>query len=252
MAVTVGGGAGGGVGGGIESARGGVAGVSPGAAAPGAAGSRPGHAGPVAQPVRPTIDVFSVPFWGDDPDAWGSLVLDETLVLGLAVVDVSIGRKIESKSPAGSDGATVRDKGYEPGRVTITLSLWEREHFVSFQGLLPRINPRSRPNARAPISISHPACALLGISEVYVERVGGLKPSGEAGLWTTEIHCVEFAPPTAARRNVTRVPAASPDAGLQTAFADPDAARAPGAAYARLLPIDPPAPSATATGPRRR
>lgn len=264
MGVTIGGGSGGGVGGGIlggatHGSSGGGGALGPMRGAPVESGGvsvpptgRPGHAGPINQPVRPTVDVFSVPWWGDDPDAWGSLVLDETLVLGLAVVDVSLGRKIESKSAAGSDGATVRDKGYEAARLTITLSLWEREHFVSLQGLLVRINPRSRLTARVPLSISHPACALLGVTAVYVERVGGLKPSGEAGMWSMEIHCVEFAPPTPARRNVTRVPAASPDAGLDqaTAFADNTAAH-PGQAAASLSPIPPPSPSATATGPRR-
>lgn len=202
----------------------------------------------VAQPVRPLVDVFTIPFWEDDYASWHTLYLADSIFLGKCEVDATISRKIESKSAAGSDGARIRDKGYEPGKVTLTLTLWEREHFTSLQGILPLINPRTHPAARVPFSIVHPQCAILGITDVYVEKLGTLKPSGD-GLWTMSIECVEFTTPT--RRNVTRVPAASADAGLQTAFVDVDAAH-PGQARATLQPIPAPTPSAAATGPRRR
>jgi hypothetical protein len=194
---------------------------------------------------------MTVPFWEDDPSAWDSLSIADIGFLGLVEVDVKIGRKLDTRSAPGADGATVRDKGYEPAKVKLTLTCWDREGYTSLVAILDELNPRTNPNRRRPVAIVHPALALLGIVSVYVESIGGLKPKGSGeGWYGMDIECVEYAPPAPTRRNVTRTPTPAPDAGAQTAFADPDAPRRDhGPLWVDFRPIPP--PSQTATGPRR-
>jgi hypothetical protein len=142
-----------------------------------------------------------VPFWEDEPDIWDEIIFDGFAMPGLAIVSASIGRKIDTKSASGSDGATLTDKGYEPGKVDIKLVLWTREQLEDYL----RVRPRRRPNEpRRPIAVEHPALELLNIRSIYINELSSPTPGTVKGTREITIKAIEYRPPT--RRNVTRTP----------------------------------------------
>ena len=90
-------------------------------------------------------DLNSSSFWEDDPDLWDTVFFAGVALPGLARVTATHGRKLDSKSPAGSDGATITDKGYKPSIVEITLRIWEREQFEQWKIIAPTLTYRSAP-----------------------------------------------------------------------------------------------------------
>lgn len=84
-------------------------------------------------------------FWDDDPDLWDTVFFAGVALPGLARVTGSHGRKLDVKSPAGSDGATVTDKGYKPSSVEITLRIWTREQFETWKIIAPTLTYRQEP-----------------------------------------------------------------------------------------------------------
>ena len=84
---------------------------------------------PRRSPARRAIAAGFNPFWEDSPAQWDTVVLQGVNLPGIATVDGMLGRKLDVLSPPGSDGATIRDKGYEPAKIVITLRLWAREQF---------------------------------------------------------------------------------------------------------------------------
>lgn len=153
-----------------------------------------------------------LPFWdADDPDeaaAWDTVVINGRKLPGLAAVEGEIGRKIDARSPPGSDGARLIHRGYEPAKVKITLRLWTREHWRDWQAVYPRRRPGERIQ---PLEVSHPALVVLGVRNVFVEKVGAPRPGTPKGVMEVAIHAVEHRPPT--RTNVTTTPRRDPNAG---------------------------------------
>jgi hypothetical protein len=84
-------------------------------------------------------------FWEDSPDLWDSLYLGESPLPGIARVNATHGRKLDSKSAPGSNGARIVDKGYQPAKVEIVLRMWRREQLEAWQRLAPTLTYRREP-----------------------------------------------------------------------------------------------------------
>lgn len=153
----------------------------------------------------------AAPYWEDDYDSWDTVSLGGVVMPGLAKVKASISRKLDVKSVRGRDGARVKDGGYQPGKITIEIRTTTREEFDALQPRLDAINPRQRGTSRSAVDIAHPSLAFLGISAVYIEKVGA--PELVSGILTTSIECLEWTPQPRARPS---------GAGAQTGAATPD------------------------------
>lgn len=84
----------------------------------------------------------AAPFWEDTPDPWDVLVLGGLTVPGITTVTGRASRKMDTRSGPGSDGARVRDKGYEPAQVEARNRIWRADQLAALTTLLATINPR--------------------------------------------------------------------------------------------------------------
>lgn len=129
------------------------------------------------------------------PSPWSTVKLDGVQIPGLAeITGGAAGRKIDVKSPAGGDGAGITDRGLEPARFRIRVSLWTARHLEAWEQLVPRLNPRAGKGGLRKVSIYHPALATIGVSEICIASIGALQPGGTAGVWQTEIECLQWQP----------------------------------------------------------
>lgn len=84
-------------------------------------------------------------FWDDSPDLWDTLYLGGSPLPGLASVSATHGRKLDSKSAPGTNGARIIDKGYQPAKVDITIKLWTKEQLETWFRLAPTLTYRREP-----------------------------------------------------------------------------------------------------------
>lgn len=152
----------------------------------------------------------AAPFWQDDYDSWDRVSIAGQLMPGLAMVTGDISRKLDVKSVRGRDGARVKDGGYQPGKISIEIRINTREDFDALQPRLDAINPRQRGTARTPVDIAHPSLVLLGISSVYIEKIGA--PKLDKDTLTVKIDALEWTPqPRRTARAGATAGAATPD-----------------------------------------
>jgi hypothetical protein len=152
---------------------------------------------------------------------------------GKVTVRATVGRRVDVRNARGRDGANLTDQGVEPTTVSLSFLAWKAEHFASLQGLIPRLAARQRLRDREPIDVYHPALAALGLTRVYVTKVGSIEAGSQSGTWQMEVECVEYFPPP--KRRVTKGPAGNKTegtglSGLATVGNQPKSPRSNGAA----------------------
>jgi hypothetical protein len=129
------------------------------------------------------------------PSPWNVVKLDGSPLPGRAeVVGGAAARKVDVKTPAGGDGAGITDRGLEPARFKIRVSLWTAKHLEAWEQLVPRLNPRAGKGGLRKTSIYHPALATIGVSEVCIASISALQPGSTAGVWQAEIDCLQWQP----------------------------------------------------------
>lgn len=141
-------------------------------------------------------------------------------------------RKLDSRHAAGRDGARIRDRGYDLAELTLTLTLFETEHFTQLAQIVGSLFPRSSETSRRLAwPVVHPALAFAGVTEVYGKTLGAIEGPDEKGVYTIAVEVVEYRPEaqrTAAHR--PRAAAAAPDIGANTTAFDRVVERPPPAA----------------------
>ncbi len=115
------------------------------------------------------FDALTTPFENLE---WDTLILGGEVFPGIASIGGSgLKRKIDIKKPKGSDGASLRDEGYEPARLAVELLIYSIADWDLLQALLPLINPRKKGGVRSPLVITHPITRSLGINSIYVDTI---------------------------------------------------------------------------------
>ena len=154
----------------------------------------------------------ALPFPQDDHSAWSYVVLNGAyFVCGNDFPEAKKGRKLDSKSAPGSDGGRIIDKGYDLAKVSITLKLWTREHFATWNAVAAELAPRPG-RRRNVVQAVHPALAALDIENIVVENIESPKHPGK-GLFIIKLTALEYHPSTRANHappttTVTRQPPA--------------------------------------------
>lgn len=149
--------------------------------------------------------------WEADDSAWDRLQLGTFVMPGVwEITGGECARQVDHKKTKDKDGARIKDLGLLPPRFTArgrmlakkknqtTKSDWE-----SLQEILPDINPRKKGGPKFPLSIFHPAVAVLGVNTIYVERIR--PPEIRDGILEISIDMIEFAEPKAT--NISKKPA---------------------------------------------
>lgn len=179
--------------------------------------NRPHPTNAQRRPRRPEAPPTITPHWNAEPGLWERPTLDGIVLPGRPKIEgLKVRRKIDKRSAAGSDGGTLRDRGYELASFQIKLTLWTETHLQVWEELLPRINPRRRLADRTPLAIYTPECAQLGIDRVYVESVSGLLESSIPGAREATIELIEFRPASPTQQSVTRRVQPDPTAPVLT------------------------------------
>ncbi len=138
-----------------------------------------------------------IPFWinSEDPLLWDTVELGNIKFPGLAVVTGSgLRRKVDVKKPKGSDGASLRDEGYQPAEIGIELLIYNRFFWEQLQNVMSLINPRKKGGIRQPLTISHPLTELLGITRIYVKEIPVPVFDKRNGFMTVALKAIEWFP----------------------------------------------------------
>jgi len=112
-------------------------------------------------------------------------------------------RQVDHKKTKDKDGARIKDLGLLPPRFSARGRMCTPEDWDALQQIIPDINPRKKGGPKFPLSIFHPAVALLGVNTIYVERIR--PPELKDGILEIQIDMIEFAEPK--KTNVSKKPA---------------------------------------------
>ncbi len=149
----------------------------------------------------------TIPDWFESSDAWDRVVISGFPLPGISTCTATTGRKLDTRSVRGRDGARVKDGGYAPAKITVECIVWETHELQALSKALESLQPRGG-SARAPVQISHPSLSAIGISQAYIETISA--PVLEKGKLTTKMTFVEWtaAPPAtrSAAANATTTP----------------------------------------------
>ena len=134
-----------------------------------------------------------LPFWFEvDDTSWDTVTLGSDTFPGVATVDGAVERKIDVKKSKGNDGATLKDNGYVPAPVTITLTIHTREQWIQLQALIPKIHPRRKGGPRDPVEIIYPSVNLLQVTQIYINKIPFPKLDKKTGILTQVFQAIEY------------------------------------------------------------
>jgi len=138
------------------------------------------------------------PYWDDRDwqEAWDELILGEDTWPGVwEISGPGVSRKIDVKKTKGEDGATIKDEGYQPARITLTGIIWTEEQWDLLQRLIAKVHPRKPGGLRTPLEIYHPQSSLLGITQIYIDKIGiPKKPTAGDGKLSISMSALEWVP----------------------------------------------------------
>lgn len=129
-----------------------------------------------------------IPFWDDAPAAWDTLSLGGLTMPGLASISGRVARKMDTRSRAGADGATVRDRGYEPAQLEIHVKVWTREQLAELEEAIRLLHPRG---VTQPVASSNLARARRDLEHERQRQTAAIAVQGLAAENKAEIERLE-------------------------------------------------------------
>lgn len=107
----------------------------------------------------------------DDDLLFDTLILGGDVWPGIATVETTKARDLDTPKKKGEDGNTLEDQGSNPATLKITLRMWLAEHWKELNRLLPTIDPQVKAGVRSPLDIVHPEPNLKGVNQIYVKQI---------------------------------------------------------------------------------
>lgn len=148
---------------------------------------------------------MTIAHWEDAGSPWDRLQLGTAVMPGIwEITGGECARQVDHKKTKDKDGARIKDLGLLPPRFTARGRMISRDDWETLQDVLPDINPRKNGGPKFPLSIFHPAVAVLGVHTIYVERIR--PPEIRDGILEISIDMIEFSEPKPT--NVSKKPAA--------------------------------------------
>lgn len=113
-----------------------------------------------------------LPHWEDEGAPWDKLILGDNVMPGVwSVVNGQAELEIDTKKTKDKDRARVRPLGLLPPKIQAKGQLVSREDWEALQRIMPDIQPKKPGGPKFALKIYHPAAALIGLTNVIVERV---------------------------------------------------------------------------------
>lgn len=172
----------------------------------------------------------SIPFWGDSPEVWDTVIFDGLPLPGTCVVGGKAYEvKTDHKKPPGTHGASVTTLGRHPAEPEFKLTLWMPEHLRNFAAIMDSFIPRSGKAVGRAVPVIHPNLSLYKIKAVKLETASFLMER-EPQVYEVTLKCVEASlkngkvatKPTDDSSIISRGPGAvAREAARRTAAADP-------------------------------
>lgn len=151
-----------------------------------------------------TTITSGVPFWETSPEVFGSVQLGKHMLRGVKDVSIKRGRKRDTKSAPGKNGAKLGSKGFESAKVKITWhvctveSSTPSERWDAAAAILRDLEDKKQ--AEQALAIVHPFCAIRGIDSVTLDDIEGPNVVEGSGLFSFVFDCTEYTTPTAAKK----------------------------------------------------
>jgi hypothetical protein len=139
---------------------------------------------------------------------WDILFLNGTRVPGKSMVKVNPKHVIDCKKSTSQDGGPTITRGHEAARVDITITVWTPEQWKWLQVLMDSLwrkpgQPLRVKGETKAIMISHPKCAMWGVTSVLIESPSGPDDGPEKGSMVVSLKCIQYiAPPKQKKASV--------------------------------------------------
>lgn len=129
--------------------------------------------------------------WDDADAPWDRLTLGVHVMPGIwEITSGQCERQVDHKKTRNKDGARIKDLGLLPPRFSARGKLCARTDWAKIQQIMPDIHPKKKGGIKFPLAIFHPAVALLGVTQIYVERVRA--PEVRDGILELQIDMIEW------------------------------------------------------------
>lgn len=119
-------------------------------------------------------EALTVPFWGDQPEAWNRVYISGVVLPGIATVSgTGYKRRVDRRKTAGQHGESMTDLGDDCSEIEIILTLWTEQHLRDFQAVVRRII-RKRGKARTGVKgATSPGSPTLEEQQFFVGLSSG-------------------------------------------------------------------------------
>jgi hypothetical protein len=135
----------------------------------------------------------NVPFWESAPQLWDTVKIGPYTLPGIAKVQGSVARRIETISAQGNEYSTQTDLGYDGAKITVTLRLWLQEHLDSYAAIAQHIRPAAAlGNKPDPLEVIYPAIAILGVRAMTLMKMTIPEPTQDKGVYQATLDFEEF------------------------------------------------------------
>ena len=151
----------------------------------------------------------------DLPLAYDTLIIGGVYTPGVAVVEkLSRAYKWDIKEGKGSNGGVTTFQGASIPKFSVTIKLWEPEHFTDWEDLCAMLRRSIEGTKVKALNISHPFLQQLDVNAVTVETIGQPTRAKEGDvLHTVTIDFLEYRPPKPTKaKSTATTPAGATDA----------------------------------------
>jgi hypothetical protein len=140
------------------------------------------------------VSVGAVPFWGDAPDAWNTLIIAGRKVPGIAKVSgAAYDIRVDKKTVPGEHGEKQTTLGREPCDPELEVKLWTAEHLKAFLNIVRLFLPRAGGALPPPVDVVHPALAMFKVRSLRIMKCS-FPEEREPGVFFLHMRCREFIP----------------------------------------------------------
>ena len=126
---------------------------------------------------------------------WDRLVIGDNVMPGVASVDGDKDAKIDLKVTQGTDGANATHLGMANAPISVRLKMWTVQQLEDYRRILPHLVARTGKARPDPVSVYHPALAMMGICSLFVKSVGLPRVTSPGGPVEVMIRFLEYLPP---------------------------------------------------------
>lgn len=127
----------------------------------------------------------AVPFWGEDPESWDTVIILGVRLPGICEVKgKGFHQRIDRKKSPGKNGCTYTHLGIEAAKFDLIIQLWTEQHLLDFAKLIPLLKPRKKTTKTVDrYKLSGPNTpGLSGLSSSGINKSGINDQSGFQGL----------------------------------------------------------------------